>query len=92
MLLVLRNYSLKVVQVERKNFQMTDAELRKVNQENLLLKEEKDNLNSRLNEETELLGGQVSILKEEVNKLQKTNEKLRKEIGKVGLFWPKCHS
>lgn len=65
---------------------MTDAELRKINQENVLLKEEKDNLNSRLKEETELLGDQVGILKEEVNRLQETNEKLRKEIGKVRFF------
>lgn len=71
---------------------MTEAELRKVNQENVLLKEEKDNLNSRLKEETELLAGQVGILKEEVIKLQETNKKLRKEIGKVGLFWSNCHS
>lgn len=78
--------------MERRNFQMTEAELRKVNQENVLLKEEKDNLNSRLKEETELLAGQVGILKEEVIKLQETNKKLRKEIGKVGLFWSNCHS
>ncbi|XP_066144800.1 putative leucine-rich repeat-containing protein DDB_G0290503 isoform X1 [Euwallacea fornicatus] len=67
-------------EVERKNFQITDAELRKIAQENQLLKEEKNTLNSRLKEETEMLGEQVNILKEETSRLQTDNEALRKEL------------
>ncbi|KAL1501460.1 hypothetical protein ABEB36_006776 [Hypothenemus hampei] len=66
-------------EVERKTFQAHEKELMKLKDENILLKEEKDNLNSRLKEESDLLKGQVNILKEEIGRLQTTNNNIRIE-------------
>ncbi|KAH1018632.1 golgin subfamily A member 4 isoform X1 [Dendroctonus ponderosae] len=67
-------------ELERKNFELIDTELRRMSQENHTLKDDKENLNSKLKEETLLLEKQINVLKEETEKLQSDNENLKKEI------------